>query len=507
MMPFMAISAAVLVGLALVAADEFAPPAPKQHPSLARCSPRCRKFNGDGSCDFSCNNADCNFDSGDCKKPATTVTKQNIARDCVGRWSACSSACTRTFRVARQSAHGGRRCKTLDGTIDAKGCKKGQGACGAALNSGGGSSGKNFPQRALGVTCQAQGRQCVRTRARNGKRKIEPASMGKEFLAETFDGIAGHTYTFHLRWMESDEVEAIQGRTPRASRDEVNVAVRLAAAGSLDAQEMQAQAARMFKNDQAQYMYSGALDTTIQWVCPGTGSWSIMLNAKCTTRGQASCVFGVATEITSRDRSTEPGALKCSSAPGTPNRICQGVEVTVSVPVRHNAKDTELQAQLARMFTVSASPTVVVPTQITLAKNNVELQVEMRAANKQSLKELGKCLDTVSTVEQMQHCGEHNALSEKRKEIIAKKPRTCKKLATAPKNIFGRRVLQGSQCSAFCGNGRPCTPPCKSWGCSNCVGDNGGDGGRTSAYGNSGGKGQCPPHSHEASSRVMEDLY
>jgi hypothetical protein len=383
------------------------------------------------------------------------IQTKDKASDCVGVWTACSVGGVHTFRVVKAGAHGGRNCDHADGAIE---------SCQFSDHTPSSHQTKPGSDTSVVVRCKA-GAACSQLTDFTGRKLASAAIIDKELISQTFEGIAGITYTLAVRQMASIETAPISGDASGTPADATKVSIRIAAAASLDARPRAVSQA----GTKGTYQYAGTPDATIQWICPGTGSWTILLGAHCTPSAeQPSCAFGVTTAMTSRDKSVETGALTCSSPLGTPGRVCQGVEVTIAVPTPHSGGGgAELQAQMAQMFSVSAAPTAVIPTKITLGSGGkrVNVQVEMRAANADALKKLGNCLDQASTVDELQRCGEHNAISSKKVSALESPTKVCKKTVSA---LSGRRTLQS--CSAFCSAGRPCTPPCKSWGCSNCAG-------------------------------------
>jgi hypothetical protein len=58
------------------------------------------------------------------------------------------------------------------------------------------------------------------------------------------------------------------------------------------------------------------------WVCPGTGSWSLLVDAKCeSSTGDAACLSGITIHTTAVDGSE--AALDCSGPVDQPNRCAR----------------------------------------------------------------------------------------------------------------------------------------------------------------------------------------
>ncbi len=245
------------------------------------------------------------------------------------------------------------------------------------------------------------------------------------------------------------------------------------------------------------------------WVCPGSGSWSLLLDGQCQP-GQTACMLGFEVRISGSDRSEEDGALECSGPVGeccllTPNhlqlvgsfgqilisrscragqpgRVCTGTLVTVAVPVPL-INSEEQMAEFSSLFSVQSAPTTVFVRDLTpvdtgrrlqrgphapLAEGDrVTVHVEMRGPNPNAVEELTSCLLAAVTASDVRAC---------------RAGARHKDQHSGAGSGYGGRRLQSSNCAAFC-DGRSCTPPCQAWGCSNC---NAGGGGSTSSSHSSG---------------------
>lgn len=139
-------------------------------------------------------------------------------------------------------------------------------------------------------------------------------------LVVPFSGIAGLTYTFQFREIQSDAFlqmsEKLETHFFDVDSDSITdqplfLNARVAPTGSL--------AAVPVGLNTSLDGFHGYVDSRqggwFNWVCPGTGSWSLLLDGQCQP-GQTSCMLGFEVHISGSDRSEEDGALECTGPVG-----------------------------------------------------------------------------------------------------------------------------------------------------------------------------------------------
>ena len=139
-------------------------------------------------------------------------------------------------------------------------------------------------------------------------------------LVVPFSGIAGHTYAFQFREIQTDAFlrmsEELETHSLDVDSDSITgqplfLNARVAPTGSL--------AAMPVGFNTSMDGFHGHVDSTsgsrFNWVCPGSGSWSLLLGSQCQP-GPTACMLGFELHISGSDRSEEDGALQCSGPVG-----------------------------------------------------------------------------------------------------------------------------------------------------------------------------------------------